>query len=288
VIDIARAQDMLDAVVEPVASVLAEIDSSMPEPMIVGSVCRDALDLAAGNDPSRLRKTDDLDIAVAVSGWGHFETLTGSLEKVKGTSSTIRYRVGGLPVDIVPFGPPVESPDGVVTPARRLEDPMSVFGFQDVWAAAYSVQLAGPLTVRIPTIPGYTVLKLKAWADRSVLGERKDASDLATAMHWYQQDEEIENRLYEAGFDHLIAAEHDPREAAVRLLVAEARELLTSERQSELTAVWENLDDDVLVDSLVNSALKGWPPRGDERLAKYVAAVGATLAGRPGGPRPAS
>lgn len=162
--------------------------------MLVGAVARHALHVAHGHTYP-LRRTDDLDLALAVRGWDAFETLTSRLRPVRSSTSTIRYEIAGHRVDLVPFGKLVEQPDGVVTPVRRGEA-MSVFGFQDVYAAAHEIVLAGGLRARVPTVPGYAALKLKAWADRSAAHEYKDAADLAVAMHWYQDDPAVDARVW--------------------------------------------------------------------------------------------
>lgn len=277
--DGAGALTALDLTVGPVVAVLDEISPGLPDVMVVGAVCRDFLHRSCGHDPSVLRRTDDLDIAIAVNGWDHLDALTDALVKVTGQSSRIRFRIAGVTVDVVPFGERIESPDGVVAPRGRHDDPMSVFAFQDVWASAHRVQLDNGVTVRVPTISGYTALKLKAWADRSAHGQYKDAADLATAMSWYQHDLDRVDSLYSSptGNDLLVESEMDVPEAAVRLLVADARAQLRPERQDELASVWQTVDDDLLVDNLVHPTLTGWPRRGDDRLSRYVRAIRAML-----------
>lgn len=98
--------------------------------MLVGAVCRDVLQSALGHDYG-LRATHDLDVALALSGWTHYEELTGHLTAIKGNANGIRYSVAGLPVDLMPFGP-VEHPTGTVTPQPRNED-MSVWAFREVF-----------------------------------------------------------------------------------------------------------------------------------------------------------
>jgi predicted nucleotidyltransferase len=280
VIDLALAQRLLEVAVGPVVTELCNLEPELPPVMVVGAACRDALHAAAGH-AHPLRRTDDLDIAVAVNGWDHFNTLTAQLAAVAGASSTIRYRVAGHTVDIVPFGEPVESPDGIVSPSRRGEA-MSVFGFQDVWQSAYEVEVSAPRPVRVPTVAGYTVLKLKAWADRSAHDEHKDGGDLAIAMHWYQEDDELlAQRIWggdDAGITLLSESDFSLPEAAVRLLIGDARAVLSPARQEELTTVWRDLvADDRLAEHLHNGLLPGWPPRGDKRLTDYARAVRQTL-----------
>jgi len=275
VIDISRAQPLLDQIVGPVVSEIHAIEPGLPPVMVVGAVCRDVLH-AAGGHQSPLRRTSDLDVAVAVNGWDHFRSLTAELGKVVGSSSLIRYRIAGRTVDVVPFGDPVESPDGVVEPGGK-GDAMSVFGFQDVWDSAYDVGVSSGTPVRVPSIPGYAVLKLKAWLDRSVNGEHKDGGDLAAAMYWYQQDRElVDQRIWgdAAGVALLDGSDFDEDEAAVRLLVADARALLARSRQDELAAVWRRLaTDERLADHLHNPLLPAWPRRGDDRLLSFARAV---------------
>lgn len=275
----AAAHVALNHTVEPVVSALAKLSPGLPDVMVVGATARDFLHTAAGHDSSRLRATDDLDIAIAVHGWDHFNAITNELKEVTGRNSTIRYRIAGVTVDIVPFGDQVESPDGVVAPTRRSDSPMSVFGFQDVWGAALQVQISNRLAVRVPTVAGYTVLKLKAWVDRSVDGQYKDGNDLATAMFWYQKDPDVERRLYDTdeGNKALEDSELDEPLAAVRLLISEARNLLSNERQLELASVWEGVGDGLLAEYLANPTLQGWPHSGDRRLASWTRAIRSVL-----------
>lgn len=165
---------------------------------------------------------------------------------------------------------------------------MSVFGFQDVLKAAYEVRLPQVHSFFLPSIPGYTVLKLKAWADRSVAGNYKDASDLACAMFWYQNrrgaadsQDTVRQRLYETsqGEGHLVAAEFHEPVAAVRLLIDDAITLLEPSRREELREIWtsDNIDDQLLAANLENTLLPGWPKRGDARLAEYAEAIRSVL-----------
>lgn len=111
----------------PAAPALREIASNhggLPPIMLVGATCRDLLHAGHGFG-GELRRTDDLDIGIAVGGWEQYEQLVSGLDPVSGSSSGIRYLVTGLPVDIMPFGENVEVPDGVVAPAARRVD-MSV------------------------------------------------------------------------------------------------------------------------------------------------------------------
>lgn len=267
-----------------VGPVLRELDGTFPDlppVMLVGAVARDGLHRAGGHT-TPLRRTSDLDLALAVNGWEHFQALTARLRPIRGAHSSIRYDVGGHPVDLVPFGGPVERPDGVVTPARRGHT-MSVFGFQDVYHGAHQVPLGGGLEFRVPTIPGYLLLKLKAWADRSAAQEYRDGEDLAVAAYWYQNDDELlDARLFGGGDEGLALLERsdfDVPEAAVRLLISDAIALLSAPRRLELAKVWASVDDELLARYLANPLLPGWPKGGDPQLSAWTLAIREQLTG---------
>ncbi|WP_402469897.1 hypothetical protein [Isoptericola aurantiacus] len=190
--------------------------------------------------------------------------------------------MAGIPVDLMPFGVDVEEPDGEVTPAPHQEA-MSVFGFQDVWNDATVVDLGGTGPVRIPTVAGYTLLKLRAWLDRAAHPNYKDGPDLACAMYWCVDPKEIgtfsatfRDRLYDTntGLAHLESTDFDEATAAVRQLAADAAALLNPGRRAELRSDWTaGPEDAVLAGNLGNTQLLGWPLHGDARLSRYAAAV---------------
>jgi predicted nucleotidyltransferase len=272
----------------PAALVLQELGKGFLDPvpvMLVGAACRDALHAGCGfNTP--LRGTDDLDVGIAVADWSAYEALVADLEPVSGSTSGIRYEVAGLPVDIMPFGDGVEVPDGVVNPPARRQG-MSVFGFQDVWGDATELAIDGDLPVRLPSIGGYTLLKLRAWLDRAPQGNYKDAPDLACAMYWSLDPEDLGNhadvvmsRLYDTdeGSRLLGQVEFDDRVAAVRLLVRDAIGVLKPERRPELQADWTTgPEDGLLASELANALLPGWPRRGEPRLQEFAQAVRAAM-----------
>lgn len=277
---LARADDLGRHSVGDVVDALARVCDPLPRTMLVGAACRDALHVQFGH-PFSLRSTDDLDLALAVDGLEQFEQITHHFPRKRLGAGTVRFDIAGRAVDLVPFGAGVENPDGVVTP----HEPMSVFGFRDGLAHARRIELTDGHVVHYPIAPGYTLLKLKAWADRSAYGLYKDGSDLACSMFWYQNDPATEERLYSSerdNFAHLTAAEWDPDIAAVRLLIADATAMLPEARRSELRNVWDSLrgGDALLASQLTNDRLPTWPTgqRAPTRLALYAAAVRAVIA----------
>jgi predicted nucleotidyltransferase len=254
-LDFTRAEATLRDVVAPVVTELELVGVDPGDLMLVGAVCRDVLHLAAGHTSS-LRSTGDLDLALAVDGWATYRRITGQLEPIR-ELSPIRFRVAGVAVDIVPFGD-LEDPDGQV-PTTPHDVPMNVVGFQDVSRTATSVGLPGGSTIRVPTIPGFTVLKLSAWASRSRTGDYKDGADLAR------------------GIQRLEHAELDEPVAAVMLLIGDALDFLSPAGRQGLRSLWDTVADreDLLATYLENTRLTDWP-RG-ERLLTYADAVRAAL-----------
>lgn len=230
--------------------------------MVVGARCRDILQSALGHDFS-LRATTDIDLGLAVANWPAYEELTENLPTAGNTG--IRYRVANGYADLMPFGP-VEDPPGTVTPAAR-KAPMSVWGFAEVFERALPLALPGGSSIRIPTVAGYTALKLAAWLDRSANGEYKDASDIATAMYWYSKSVEVETYLYETeeGQGILLQEEYDSVAAAARLLGVDVAAVVGSTRMAELAARWPGSRKDLLFRHMGVLQVRDWPRSLDRR-----------------------
>lgn len=243
--------------------------------MLVGALCRDVLHREAGH-AFPLRRTGDLDLALAIDGWERYAEVVDALPAVRG-SAQVRYDLAGVKVDLVPFGG-VEHPDGAV-PLRSGTDPLDVLGFGDVWSKGRTVALDDGLTIRLPTIPGYTALKLASWAARSRNGEHKDAGDLACASYWYLQSQAVEDRLYgdEQGQAILTGAWNDGTVPSTVLLAADAMAILAPPRQTELLERWDGVDDNLLSTYLDNPLLPGWPRRGHPGLAEHTRSLRAGI-----------
>src|SRR5262249_32631956 len=137
--------------------------------------------------------TQDLDLALALSSWDAYFDLATSFTRAG--DSGIRFRIANTNVDLLPFGE-IERPPGFVVPPSRGES-LSVWAFEEIFSAAFTLDLNSTLTIRIPTVAGYAAAKIGAWLDRSEWHEVKDAADLALVMHWYAESSAIQDRLYE-------------------------------------------------------------------------------------------
>ncbi|WPF82651.1 hypothetical protein SANBI_000262 [Sanguibacter sp. 4.1] len=277
--NLAHADKFVADNVGDIVDALASVCSTLPPIMLVGATCRDALHIGQGH-AFQLRGTDDLDLALAVAGLDQFEQLRSNFPRLRSGAGQVRHQIAGAAVDLVPFGPGVEEPDGLVT----AQETMSVFGFQDALASSRPVVLKSGTVVHLPSVAGYTLLKLKAWADRSAFHQYKDGGDLACAMFWYQNDPNVTERLYVEphAIGHLVAADTDPNVAAVRLLVDDALRLLPADRRTELRSTWDRLPggDASLARHLSNNLLNPWPKGTDAptRLAAYSSAVRNVIA----------
>lgn len=226
--------------------------------MLVGAECRDILHRSYGHDFA-LRKTSDLDLAIAINDWGAYGAV---LSGFPATGSTgIRFTVAGMPVDIMPFGA-IERPTGEIVPTHRTRDPISVFAFQEVHESAATLSLPSGVSIRIPTRAGYASLKLRAWRDRwTAMHEVKDGPDLATIVYWYIEDAAIATRLYRTpdGVKILTAVNFDVPLASAYLLGQDAMALIGATRASEFRDLWRSLEIDPLARVFGNEDLPAWP-----------------------------
>ncbi|GAB3655583.1 hypothetical protein GCM10027589_14810 [Actinocorallia lasiicapitis] len=160
--------------------------------------------------------TRDLDLALALSSWDAYRAMAATFPKAG--DSGVRFRISGVDVDLLPFGE-IEDPQGVAAPPSRGEA-ISVWAFEEIFAASLRLPLSAEATIRIPTVAGYAAAKLGAWLDRSSWLEVKDAPDLALILYWYAESEAVHQRLYGTpeGNEILIAEQIDLPLAAAHLL----------------------------------------------------------------------
>jgi predicted nucleotidyltransferase len=268
-----------DAMLDVVFDVVSEVHRSAPgldlaNMMVVGAACRDVLHTALGHSFATVA-TRDLDLGLALSNWDVFKTLAGQFPRAGHTG--IRYQIAGQLVDLLPFGG-VEDPEGVVDPPTRRE-PVSVWAFEEIFAASTALELPESLQIRIPDVAGYAAAKLGAWLDRSEWGETKDATDLALVVYWYAESRHVEERLYEtdAGSEILLAEQVDVQRAAARLLGADITRTIGPKRSGELLERWPG-DIELLVRSF---GLRGGPlwPGGLQRRRELIDALTQGLVG---------
>jgi predicted nucleotidyltransferase len=229
--------------------------------MVVGAWCRDIQHHALGHRFAT-SATRDLDLALALSSWEAYRALAGAFPSVG--DSGIRFRIAEITVDLLPFGD-IEDPQRIAQPPTRGET-MSVWAFEEIFAASLSVVLPDVGTVRIPTAAGYAAAKLGAWLDRSEWFEAKDAADLALVLYWYGESDAVRERLYatSAGNAILIAESADVPLAAARILGVDVAGTIGSDRLAELLARWPG-NIDLLKRELSVVGQSAWPRDGRRR-----------------------
>ncbi|MFC8040163.1 hypothetical protein ACFUOZ_12485 [Paenarthrobacter sp. NPDC057355] len=169
------------------------IEGARDRTMLVGAQARDLMHLRLGDPKHFLRTTSDVDLALAVANSDDYANLTASFEARK-SSSDVKYLIGGLPVDLIPFGG-IEQPMGCAKPSPD-SDPLSVLAYTSAFAAADEYVLPDGRRIKVVDPLHYTALKLDAWVDRSSYGEYKDASDIRVVFDWFRQHSQYIDDAY--------------------------------------------------------------------------------------------
>lgn len=142
------------------------------EMFVLGAAARDLV-VHAPTERSK-RATVDVDVAIAVDHV-QFERFTSGWERVRGSEH--KFKVLGVEVDVVPFGPmelrrTVELNDG-----HRLD----VNGLAEAASTAVLVVLSGGLELKVASLPAQAALKILAWRDRHH-DNPKDGQDLGEIL----------------------------------------------------------------------------------------------------------
>lgn len=163
-----------DSVLAPIAAVVKALDRAEGlapgDIMVVGACCRDILHSALGHTFPNTA-TGDLDLAFALSSWQAYDSLASAFTPNGDTG--IRFLISGVAVDLLPFSG-IEDPRGIASPRSRGGS-LSVWAFEEVFAASLPLPVAPELTIRLPIVAGYAAAKMGAWLDRSewLRGQRR-------------------------------------------------------------------------------------------------------------------
>ena len=210
---------------------------------LIGATARDLV-LQHGHGQRSGRATEDIDLAVEVSGWEEFDRLTEELIETGEFKSDrqpqrLVYR-DSLLIDIIPFGEIGGPTKEIYWPPER-EVRMQVLGFEETCEAALPVRLRRdpPLDIRVVSPAGLAVLKLIAWADRSAASPRqKDAMDLSFLLSSYLDLGNVE-RLYDEHSDLANDEDSGYERAGARLLGRDAGGIVSPETKVALLAILE-------------------------------------------------
>jgi len=219
---------------------------------VVGATARDIL-LTGVFGLSAGRATRDVDLAMAMPGWGEFEAMKARLvdtgafraeERIAQRLSYLQAPGRGYPLDLIPFGGVEREGNAIAWPPDGAVV-MNVAGYTEVFASAVQVELEPGFILRVASLAGLAILKLFAWADRGA-GNPRDAIDLATLLREYGAAGNGD-RLYGAEIGVLEAVGYDFDLAGARLLGVDAGRIAVPSTQKQILAL---LDDPARVDRL--------------------------------------
>jgi predicted nucleotidyltransferase len=226
---------------------------------VIGATARDII-LSNLHDLVPDRKTDDLDIAIAITDWNQFQSIEETLPKKDGFTKSEEQKQrfiykGVYVIDIVPFGDVAEDDGNIYWPPDETIA-MSVLGFSEMADSTICVEIDGEFSIQIASLPGLFILKLVAWKDRHLSGS-KDAYDMALLLTNYldiNTERAVEEHydLYETDeFDQVIAgAQLMARD--VKLMIQENDRTLEYLREI-LTEEIELVEESQLINQLVES-----------------------------------
>jgi len=148
---------------------------------IIGATARDII-ISGIYSQQPGRKTDDLDIAIAIPNWDKFAAIANDLENIEGfsKSKTQKQRFWFKKVfmlDIVPFGEIARADNNIYWPPEETHA-MSVAGFTVVAKHTLEIIVDNSFAINVASLPGIFLLKLAAWRDRHFEANR-DADDMA-------------------------------------------------------------------------------------------------------------
>ncbi|WP_256842171.1 hypothetical protein [Ornithinimicrobium cryptoxanthini] len=143
--------------------------------LLVGAAARDLV-VHAPREVVAKRATEDVDVAIAVTGQGEIDEFVRGLNRVG--RSEHKFLLFGLEVDVVPFGS-IEKNRKITFPDDHELD---VTGLMEASKTAVAVTLPGNVRIHVAALPAQAALKVLAWRDRRYTSTRKDASDLAEIL----------------------------------------------------------------------------------------------------------
>jgi len=198
--------------------------------LLIGAMARDLL-MQYGHGIQVPRATDDIDLAIAVDGWEHFDRARQQLLaseaflEVPSASHQLNYQKR-FRVDLVPFGG-VEREDGTIAwpPAGTPE--MGVQGFTEALKNAETILLPGGHPIKVISLPMLVCVKIIACSERHARRPGVDLSDAVFILANYLECGNRE-RLFEQEDDLLEDPEFDYQMAGAKLAGRDLAGILTA------------------------------------------------------------
>lgn len=199
---------------------------------VIGATARDII-LSNLHDLVPDRKTDDLDIAIAISDWNQFQSIEENLPKIEGFTKSKEQKQRFIykdiyVIDIVPFGGVAENDGNIYWPPDETIA-MSVWGFPEMADSTINIEIDEEFSIKIASLPGLFILKLVAWKDRHLFGS-KDAYDMALLLTNYLNIN-IERAVNEH-YDLYEMEEFDPVIAGAKLMARDVKLLIRDNEQT--------------------------------------------------------
>ncbi|MGV0752594.1 nucleotidyl transferase AbiEii/AbiGii toxin family protein [Empedobacter brevis] len=146
---------------------------------VIGATARDIIMELHGEKSGR--RTQDIDIAIAVDKWEEFETIEKEIVQLadfkKDPKQQQRFLyLNDFQLDIVPYGGITTAEDKIFWPPDQ-SFAMTVLGFEEAEKDLVRVKIDDTLEIDIVSLTGIFILKLVAWKDRHIQGN-KDADDM--------------------------------------------------------------------------------------------------------------
>ena len=154
-------------------SVVAEVQTFVPELILVGSFARDYwVHYVAGLPIGAL--TLDVDVTILVKSMDEYRERLSPLDGPTGVG--LAFHVQGQLVDIIPYGDAAQN--GIIEPVPGVT--LDVTGMAEAAHHAITVT-SGSQEIRLPTLASLIALKLVAWGYRGGTTD-KDARDLGPLL----------------------------------------------------------------------------------------------------------
>ncbi len=199
---------------------------------LVGAYARDLLLLHGRRVDTSTRPTSDVDFAVEVGSWQHYDSLRARLissghfaavPAVPPLMNKLQYLPRAIGVDLLPFGGVERRDRTIAWPSGAVV--MNAFGLREAQAWRLTVALPDAAELQLASLPSLMMLKLVTWLERRVEEPGKDAHDMRLIFGCYADRVRAMRRLRcPPGFgEHTAGAWLLGRDLA-RLLDARGRE----------------------------------------------------------------
>jgi len=214
---------LLTELLERLTDYFSSINSDF---FIIGATARDII-LSNIHNQQPGRKTEDLDIAIAIPDWDKFDEISKGIEGIEGfhKSSKQKQRFWFRKIymlDVVPFGEIAKSDNNIYWPPEETHA-MSVIGFSEIAKKVIEIEVDNRFTIHVATLAGIFLLKLAAWRDRKI-ETKKDADDIAFIIDNYL---EINiQRAVDENYDLYEVEDFSTYVAGATLIARDAKEIL--------------------------------------------------------------